>query len=185
MKHAKIARAYWPIVESMSESDMRNAYFGGSNLVGEYLNDHGASASNKLIGDWLDDNLNKPGCPDIGAQELIENPDYLLQRCASEFVSALAWMFDGNGDYAEWLLRNASTWFDAWGSFYVYGNADNACMFIIRAQNESDAYDELTTRFESAFAIDESDADEDSPRNDNGTPINTDYLVCFGTIKGQ
>lgn len=32
--------------------------------------------------------------------------------------------------------------------------------------------------------IDESDANEDTLRNDNGTPVNVDHLQLIGIIKG-
>ena len=163
----------------MSHDDIRNGYFGGSNLTPTYLNDYSTDGTNGFIGGWLDGHLNKPGCPDISAVELIENPDYLLQFCASEFQHALAWLFGGDTEQAEYTLRHANTWFDAWGDFFVYCNADIASVYIIRADSESSAFEELTTRFESAFECDES---EDRPRNDNGTPINVDYLRLVGRI---
>lgn len=181
MKTATIKKVYWPIVESMSVSDIRNAYFGGSNLTADYLNDYSSDGINRFLGEWMEDNLHHS---ELSAVDLLEKPDYLLESCASEFVSALNYLFNGDGSRAGWAITNANCWFDAWGQFFVYANADTACLYIIRASNESDAYEELTTRFESAFAIDESDADEETQRNDNGTPINTDYLQLIGIIKG-
>lgn len=181
MKTATIKKVYWPIVESMGVSDIRNGYFGGSNLTADYLNDYSADGTNRFLGEWMDDYLHHS---ELSAVDLLESPDYLLQTCAAEFVSALAYLFDGDGSRAEWAIRNANTWFDAWGQFFVYANADIACLYIIRAGSESEAFEELTTRFESAFAIDEEDADEETPRNDNGTPINTDYLQLIGVIQG-
>lgn len=180
MRDAKINAALWPIVETMTPSDILNGYFGGSNLVAEYLNDYSGSECARFIGDWIDEHPKHS--LDFTSADLIENPDYLLQHCAAEFVSALSWILGGDGSRAEWILRNAKMHFEPWGKFYLYANADIACCFIIRASNESEAFAELVTRFESAFAIDESDANEDTVRNDNGTPCNIDYLTLIGTI---
>ena len=173
---ATINPRLWPIVSSMAPADLLNGYFGGSNLTADYLNAYSANGTNQFIGEWLDANLNQPGCPDISAVELTENPDYLLQVCASEFFNALATVFGGDAAQTEYTLRNAVTWFDARGDFFVFCKADSATVYIIRADSEEDAFDELTTRFESAFECDE------RLRNDNGTPINVDYLQLIGRI---
>lgn len=179
MKHAKIKKAFWTIVQTMTPSDIVNGYFGGSNLTAEYLNDYSADGINRFVADWLDDNLNKHDT-DMSTVDIIENPDNLLQECAYEFHSALSSIV---GERSEWILQNASTWFDAWGTFYVFANADIACSFIIRADNECEAFTELITRFESAFIVDEENGD--TIFNDNGNPCNIDNLVLLGSISGE
>lgn len=184
MKTATINKTFWPILESMGHSDIVNAYFGGSNLFAEYRNDY-TENPNAFLADWIEDNVNKPHWKDVDVDlvDLLDNPDNLLRESAYAFFRALAWLVDDN-DRAEWLLRNAKFHLEPWGSFYVFSNADIACTFIIRAENVAEAYNELTTRFEDSFSIeDEEDVDEDTERNDNGTPINTDYLVMVGEIK--
>lgn len=183
MNQAKISKALWPILESMSASDIINGYFGGSNLTAEYLNDYSSAAINRFIADWIDDNP-RHDLENICTFDLLENSDYLLQVCAAEFCSALTWILGGDRARAEWLLRHASMHFEPWGKFYVFANADIACSFIIRASDESEALQDLLTRFESAFAIEESDASAETIRNDNGTPCNIDYLSLVGTIEG-
>lgn len=182
---ATISKVYWPIIQTMSPSDIVNGYFGGSNLTAEYLNDYSEEACNRLIGEWLDDNP-AAGRPEISAQDLIENPDYLMQSCASEFAASLQWLMRetyNSGTDAEWLLRHARMHFDAWGNFYIF--ADQGLWFIIRAENESEAFCELVTRFEQNFIIEEEDADEETERNDNGNAVCTDNLVLVGCISGE
>lgn len=189
-QRANISKVYWPIIQTMRPSDILNGYFGGSNLTAEYLNDYSEEACNRLIGEWLDDNP-PASRPDISAQDLIENPDYLLQSCASEFAASLQWLMRETGNSridAEWLLRHAKMHFQPWGNFYVFANPwSNACTdwFIIRAENESESYNILTTEFEQNFIIEEEDANEDNMRNDNGNPVCTDYLVLVGCISGE
>ena len=176
MKTATINPVYWQIVSTMSPSDLRNAYFGSCNLTAEYLNDYSSDALNRFLGEWMDEHLPRS---ELSAVDLLEKPDYLLEHCASEFCSALGVAIGDQSDRAEWMLRHANTWFDAWGNFYVFAMGDSANCYIIRAENESEAFSELTTRFESAFSVPD---DESEEYNDNGTAINTDYLVLIGCI---
>lgn len=170
----KISKPAWAIAESMSVSDFRNSYFGGSNLTAEYLNDYSSEGVNRFLADWIDDHA---PCNLVETVDILENPDSLIQAVACELASAIMRVTGREDDF---ICKNANCWFDAWGKFYLYANADIACTYIIRAENESEAYQELVTRFEPAFACEESDE-----TNDNGTPINTGYLVFLGTIKGE
>lgn len=181
MKNAQISKMYYQILETMSDSDILNGYFGGSNLTAEYLNDYSSSAVNGFVGEFLESH-GEEYKRENSFVDLIEDPDYLLQQCASEFHSALEYLMPGQGEY---LLKNANYHLEPWGKFYIFANADIACSYIIRASNECEAYQELVTRFEDAFSVDEDDVLEDQEYNDNGTPINTDYLVLLGMIEGE
>lgn len=184
MKNATIKKAFWPIVETMGYSTIVNGYFGGSNLAAGYLNDFSADGIRAFTAEFIEENVNKNDMGDLDVYTILENTDSIIQYCASEFYSALNWVI-GDCERSEWILKNASTWLDSWGKFYIFSNADIACTYIIRSTSESEAFSELITRFESAFAIDEVDAEEDTLRNDNGTPVNIDYLVLLGTISGE
>lgn len=181
MKNAQISKMYYQILETMSDSDIVNGYFGGSNLTAEYLNDYSSSAVNGFIGDFLESH-GEEYKRENSFVDLIEDPDYLLQQCASEFYSALEYIMPGQGEY---LLKKANYHLEPWGKFYLFCSGDTAQVWIIRASNDWEAYNELVTRFEKAFAIDEDDIAEDQEYNDNGTPINTDYLVLLGMIEGK
>lgn len=199
MKTARINKAFWPIVSTMSVSDIRNSYFGGSNLYSEFVNDYSDDGA-EWVAEWFESNVNKPHmqtADGVDASEFasfIRSPDNLLRRCGVAFNSALCWMFEGNCDPAEKIMRDSPQWFDAWGDFYVYARPfSNACTqyWIIRADSEQSAFEELTTRFESDFLDEDAQAQqddgdtlsEDTQYNDNGNPINTESLVLFGMIK--
>lgn len=178
MKTARIPYEYWSIVSTMSAFDIVNAYFGGSNLTSEYLNSYRARDTEEFIDGFIADHHPLASIFEYMApDELAENPDYLLDYCANEFFSALAWIFDGDASRAEDTLRHAKTHFDAWGNFYIYAHPVGE--FIIRASSESDAYDALTQEFERFFECE--DAEE---MNANGTPVNTEELRLVGRIVG-
>ena len=91
MKTIQINKAFRGILSSIDEHCIVNSFFGCSNLMGEYLNDYRTESIEEFIGEWLDDNLNKPHMfnSELSAVEVISNPDCLLQYAASEFFSAL------------------------------------------------------------------------------------------------
>jgi hypothetical protein len=183
MKTAKINKAFWPIVSTMSVHDVVNGYFGGSNLFAEYRNDFSESGA-AFVAEWIEDNVNKPWWRDVDLSAIVESADNLLRHCASEYASALAWIVDGDGELGEKLLR-APAWFDAWGNFYVFARPfSNACTeyWVIRADSEQSAMEELITRFEESFIIDDEEAHEGDYTNDNGNTCRVDGLVCIGEI---
>lgn len=178
MKTARIPYEYWSIVSTMSASDIANAHFGSCNLTSEYLNSYRACDTAEFIDGFIADHYPHASIFEYMApEELAENPDYLLDFCANEYFSALAWLFDGDVSHAEDVIRSAKTYFEAWGDFYVYVHPVGA--FIIRASSESDAYDALTQEFERFFECE--DAEE---INDNGTPVDTEELRLIGRIVG-
>lgn len=178
--HKVIKTPYHAILESIDWNELVNGYFGGSNLFASYLNDYSSSGINAHIAEFLQDHAHRLDRMDIEC--ILDNPDHIISSASSEFFSALYQIFN-DSERAEYALRHANHWFDSWGNYYVFANVDIACLYIIRAQNESEAYQELTTRFESAFEIEEEDASEDQERNDNGTAINTDYVQLFGSFE--
>jgi hypothetical protein len=149
----KINKAFGGILSIMSESDLKNAYFGGSNILANLINDYSQDGINEYIGEWLDDHLNKPyNVADISAHEIISNPDYLVQYAASEFHSGLYMLFpwqDKQG--SEHVMRNAKYDLSSGcDKFYIYANPwSNACctFYIISADNESEALETLTDKF--------------------------------------
>lgn len=180
-KQIEIKTAYHSILGDIEWESLVNGYFCSSNLLANYLNDYSVQEINAFIAGFLQDNIKHLDKLDIEC--ILYNPDYIIQSAANEFYDALNAVID-NSERTEWVLRNANHHFE-WGNYYIYANADIASLYIIRAANECDAYDELVTRFESAFEIDESDVEnvDDQQFNDNGTPINIDYLVLLGEIK--
>jgi len=182
MKTATIKKGVYSILETMTSHDIINAYYGSCNLTAEYLNDYSSEAINLFIASFIDDNRNDYDLTgELEIRDILENPDSILNNCANEFYSALAYII-GDSERAEWLIKNASYHLEPWGTFYIFANADIACSYIIRADNESEAINELITRFEQAFIIDEEDITEDTLYNDNGEPVNIDYLVLLGVI---
>lgn len=184
MQTTTIKTLYAPILESISHDTLVKGYFGGSNILAEEINDYSKDGINRYVAEFITDH---PGKLDVQDVELIlENPDWILQQAAHEFMDGLTYALSAHTNphgLASHILQKCSHWFDAWGDYFVFCNADTACSWLIRASNESDALEELLTRFEKSFAIDEEDADEETQRNDNGTPVNTDYLTCLAHIK--
>lgn len=178
-----IKTPYHSILESCTWNDIVNGYFGSSNLFCDYLNDYSSRSVNSEIAEFLQENAKHLDKSDI--EMILENPDAIINNAAYEFYQALTCIFDGDGNRAEYAIRNANHWFDSWGAYFVFVNVDMACLYIIRASNVESAFAELVTRFESAFVIDESDVenDDEQERNDNGNPINVDYLRLLGEIK--
>ncbi len=192
MKTIQINKAFSGILSSIDEHCIVNSFFGGSNLTANYLNDYSTEAENDFIGEWLDDNLNKPYMESIelSAVEVINNPDCLLQYAASEFFSALHEIIGKHhpaGDI-ETVFKNANCKFDSWGDYYVFADpVSNACArwYIIRYATFEEAYEELTCEFEGHFIIEDSAdiVEGETEINDNGNPVNTDNLRLIGCIK--
>jgi hypothetical protein len=90
-------------------------------------------------------------------------------------------------DDCETIFRNSKMSFRGSNSFYIFANPwSNACCnyYIIREDSYSEAIEELVTTFESAFLIENQDeTDQDTLYNDNGEPVNIDYLVYLGEIQ--
>lgn len=191
MKTATIKKAYWQILETIGESTLVNAYFGGSNLTADYINEYSTNAVDGFLGDWIENNVNKNDLGDLSVSDILTNPDYLIQYAAGEFVSSFSWLFGCGVDGAdsENVFRNCKKYFDAWGKFYLFARPfSNACTeyWLIRADSESSAYECLIAEFEKDFVVDENDAGENhSEFNDNGTAVNTDNLVLIGRICGN
>ena len=192
MKTIQINKAFCGILSSIDEHCIVNSFFGGSNLTGEYLNDYRTESIEEFIGEWLDDNLNKPHMSfiELSAVDVISNPDCLLQWAASEFFSALHEIIGKHHPAAdiETIWENANCKFDSLGDYYIFADpVSNACArwYIIRYATVEEAYEELTCEFERHFIIeDEADIVEgESEINDNGNPVNTDNLRLIGCIK--
>lgn len=187
MKTSTMQKHYFHILENMSEHDIINGYFGGSNLTTEYLNDYDADATNEFIGDFIDEYWNKGTEFPFTAFELISDPDLLLKETTCEFHNALS-LITGN-EHAEYILRHAKYCVGTgWNNFYVFAVPwawDSADWYIIQAENEYEAYCELICRWEDNFKVDDEDIIEgETEINDNNNPVNTDNLQLVGVIKG-
>lgn len=186
MKAAKINKAFWPIISTMSVHDIVNGYFGGSNLVSEYRNDYSENPSS-FVAEWIEDNVNRPWWKnvDIELSDIVDHADNLMRACANEYFHAIYWII-GDDETAEKVMR-APAWFDAWGNFYIFARPfSNACTqyWVIRADSEQSAMEELVTRFEPDFIVDEEvdNENECNEYNDNGNVVDTDGLVLIGKI---
>ena len=191
-KSVKINKAFGGILSVMSEHDLKNAYFGGSNLLVTILNDYSTDGINEYIGEWLDDHLNKPyNNADISAYSIIDNPDYLIQCAAAEFHSGLSMLFSWKDKQnSEHVMRNAK--YDlasGYAKFYVYAEpfGNNSTLFwIISADDESEALQTLICSFEDDFIITDTNfADKDCNEvlcNDNGNAVEIDNLQYIGMI---
>lgn len=153
----KINRSF-RIIREFSQSTILNSYFGGSNLVADHLNDYSSDGINTYIGGWLDENHNKRwNDMDISAYELIDNPDYLIQRAASEFYIAFSHVFNSGRDCekefksAVYLLDQASD------NYFVFSEAwSNACqtVYIVQETDIQTAHDKLTDYYTDKFGGD-------------------------------
>lgn len=187
IKHNVIKTIYAGILESIEYQTIIGGMNGSCNLYADYLNDFSGDAINRSVAEFLQDNVSKLDIDDIEC--ILESPDYIIQAASTEFYNALLSLFDGNTDTANKVLNHSDVHFDSWGNYYVFANPwSNTCVswFIIRADNEADAYEWLTTKFESKFLMHEDDVsdvpEEDVQRNDNGNPINTDNLQLIGSF---
>lgn len=183
-KHQIIKTPYHSILENCAWDDIVNGYFNSSNLMAGYLNDYSSTCINSEVADFLQENIQYLDKSDI--EEILDNPDYIITSASHVFYDALSSVLDKQGcNYAEWALRHANVHFGAWDKYYIFANGDIASMYIIRAFDDTEAINELITRFEKAFAIDEEDVinSEQQQYNDNGTPINMDYLQLLGSFE--
>lgn len=189
MKTVTVNKAFSEILESIDRHDLINSYFGGSNITASYLNDYRTDSINEFIGNWLDENLNKEWMQDIelSAYEVINDPDCILRQASNEFfISLCAVLPNAKLEDVEKIFNNSYKFFNAYGNFYIYAdNWSNACTnwYIIRASNNEEAINDLITRFESHFIIEDKEHEEDDLINDNGNHVNIDNLQLIGCIK--
>lgn len=183
-----IKSIYADIIENMDGiSHVINGLAGNcSNLYANYLNDYSSHGINYDVAQFLCEHCTKLSIEDV--QFILENPDYIIQRASEEFQDALATAMhskdNGTGymdarDNAETIIKQCKAWFDAWGNFYVFAEPwSNACTryYIIRADSFESAYEELATRFESDFAVDNVDVTDETETNDNGNPVNLENV---------
>lgn len=156
-KISHINKPYREIVSTMTQSDILNGYFGGSNLVADYLNDYSQGGIDSFVDQWLSDNLKfiDDGTIEMSPREIINNPDCLIESAAGEFFSALVYLV-ANGDImkagdVEYVMRHATWLGGKWGNWYVYAYQwSNACCswFIVCEMSEADALEALQEYFE-------------------------------------
>lgn len=178
-----IKTIYSEILSNVSPDDIINALSGSCNLTATYLNDYSSRGINEFVAEFLHDNANKLDVLDIEC--ILENPDHIIQSAASVFLDCLSAICTGYYNEAHNIIKS-NTWFDSVGEqYFVYANPwSNACTdyFLIRATNESEAMNELLTRFESKFLTDLDDSVEQT-FNDNGNPVDIDNLVIVGSFE--
>lgn len=189
MKTVTVNKAFSEILESIERHDLINSYFGGSNITTSYLNDYRTDSINEFIGNWLDENLNKEWMQDIelSAYEVINDPDCILRQAGNEFFIALcAVSVNSKLEDTEKIFEHSYKFFNDYGDFYIYAdNWSNACTnwYIIRASNNEEAINDLITRFEAHFIIEDKEHEEDDLINYNGNHVNIDNLQLIGCIK--
>lgn len=189
MKTATLNKAFAEIIATLDDKDLINCYFGGSNLLANYLNDYRTEGISDFIGSWLDDNLNKEWTRDVEltASDVIEDPDCIMQYAGQEFFMALCYVLpNAEPEDVERVFKNSHKFFNSYGDFYVFADTwSNACTdwYIIRASNYEEAFSDLITRFEGSFIVADEDHSEEDLINDNGNHVNTDILQFIGCIK--
>jgi len=170
------------VLEDIGANTLENGFIGNvSCLLADYLNDF--TFSRKYIAEFIHDNNEYLNSDDI--ELILDDPDYIINLASLKFYNALVELFNGDSDHALYCLINSNKKFDAWGNYFIYVDSDIAMQYIIRADNESEAYDMLITEFEKSFIIDEDDLPEiedDIVYNENGNPCKTDYLRLIGII---
>lgn len=186
-KIVTVNKCYQEILQGINKQTLVDAYFGGSNLTAEYLNDYSQDGINEFIGEFIDSNWGKPCMQEYPyeASEIIGNPDIIIQGAANDFMHAFGRVI---GIYdCETTFYNSKKSFKGSYSFYIFAvQWSNTCCsyYIIREDSFQEAYDELITEFESTFIIeDQEDVTENTLRNSNGEPVNIDNLVFLGEIK--
>lgn len=188
MKTVIVNKAYRKILETIEPSTLLNSYFGGSNLTADYLNDFSQGSIDEFIGEWLDNNLNKPWMvhENIYAFEVINDPCIIFRYASCELVNALSCICHKNSQYIETIFKDSKKFFNTIGDFYIFVNPwSNACAnwYVIRASKGSEALQDLITCFEDDFIVENGDQNEDTLLNDNGNHVNTDSLRLIGCIK--
>lgn len=158
MKTVTVNKAFSEILES---NDLINSYFGDSNITASYIND------------YRTDSVNDPDC--------------ILRQAGNEFFIALcAVLSNSKLEDTEKIFKHSYKFFNAYGNFYIYAdNWSNACTnwYIIRASNNEEAINDLITRLEAHFIIENEDYKEDDLINDNGNHVKIDTLQLIGCIK--
>ena len=87
VKITKASKAYSGIIASLSVDDIIDWYFGGFNLLAEYLNDYSSSNLNFFIAEWINENKAYLGQYDINS--ILENPDWIMLKLFGMFIIGL------------------------------------------------------------------------------------------------
>lgn len=179
------------MLENLSKHDLVNAIFGGSNLLAQYLNDYSSDGVDTFLAEF------KEGfCHDyITCEDIDENPDMCISLAGSEFTSAFSQLFNNQYDVSDYLsiIKNAKMHFDTctYANFYVFAESvSNACCnwYIIRANNEYNAFEMLECEFENDFIVDMEDYSVEECGeygwhcNDKGNYVNLDTVVFVGAM---
>lgn len=183
---------YAEIIESVTPNDISNALAGSSNLCAEYLNDYSAEGARSFLAQFLQDNAQHLDASTI--EEMLEDVDAVLKNAAFDmcqaFSTALKEWFPYEADsMAERMLKDGYNHYDYGSKFFLFveqwANAGSS-IFVIRALNESEAYEILLSAYEDHFKVAEGDyteGDENLEYNDNGVVVNTDYLNFLGCVE--
>ena len=88
MKTVKIKKPWFELIASMDVNDITNSYYGSYNLTANFLNDYSEKAINGFAVDFIE-SLDKDDLilESFGKDELLGNPDIILQNAASMIVS--------------------------------------------------------------------------------------------------
>ena len=89
-------KAYSGIIASLLGNDIINGYFGGSNLLAEYLNDYSISNLNFFIAEWI--NENKADLDQFDINSILENPDWIMHKLFGMFIIGLIRFFRAVGN---------------------------------------------------------------------------------------
>lgn len=198
MKHQtiKLNPAFLAIYQSMSESDLRNGYYGGSNHTANFINDYSIEGINNFISDCLDNKQLQDYLRDndIQIRDVYDNPDYLIQLAASGFFSSFCCAFSiyDHSDIVSVFRKKCKMYFDAnacYARFYLFADPISNALsnyYLIKADNEAEAIQTLICEYEDDFIVsDESEVNQDDLMNDNGVVVNIDNLQLIAELKGE
>ena len=93
MQTVKLKKPWHDLIMSMDVNDITNSYYGSCNLTANFLNDYSEKAITGFATDFLE-SLDKDDLifESIGKDELLENPDIILQHGASMIVSCFDYL---------------------------------------------------------------------------------------------
>ena len=128
MKTVKLKKPWHELIMSMDVNDITNSYYGSCNLTANYLNDYSEKAITGFATDFLE-SLNEDDLffEEFELEEVINNPDNILQYAADMLVSYLDYL--KLADNPENLLVH-SNWLGKGGDKLVILKSGE-CVYIV------------------------------------------------------
>ena len=128
MKTVKLKKPWHDLIMSMDVNDIANSYFASCNSTANYLNNHSEKAITGFAADFLE-SLDKDDLilESFGKDELLGNPDIILQHGASTIVSCFDYL--KLADNLEKLLVH-SNWHGKCGDKLVILRSGE-CLYVV------------------------------------------------------